>query len=168
MTTTDHPLDAALRVADPARALIADPQHVQTTLAELLATSRLAAEQHTTEEPAAERRPAPTSVAAAHARSTRRLALRAGALGGALVVSGACVAAAAGLIDLHAGFFGGPGATENDTSELLDISSPDLGPLMQRYAVDMPLAPGCSLDPLVEQVHDLGVHDGAEDGPRRR
>ena len=163
MTSTDDLLDATLRAGDPARTLSADPEYLQPALADLLATSRTTAEQQATDEVAVDHAPAPITLAAARARRARRLALRAGALGSVLVVSGACVAAAAGLIDLHTGFFGSPGMSENDTGEFLDISSPNLGPLMQRYAGDMPLAPGYSLDPLIEQVHDLGVHDGARD-----
>ena len=136
---------------DPARTLVADPQPVQPVLAELLATSRTTADHRD-----AAREPAPTTVAAARARRARRLVVRTGALSGVLVVSGACVAAATGLIGLHTGFFGSPGMTDEDTSEFYDISSPDLGPMMERYAVDTPLAPGYSLDPLVAQLHALG------------
>jgi hypothetical protein len=83
-------------------------------------------------------------------RRTRRAVL-AGAVASAVVLAGGG-AAAAGWVDLHTGFFGSPRDTEGDTSEYLDTRSPEIPGLLRDYAKQTPLAPGATLDPLMESI----------------
>jgi hypothetical protein len=79
----------------------------------------------------------------------RRRRPRAAVIGGVVVAAAlltAATPAAVQWVDLHTGWFGSEGSTENDTSEFLDTGSPELGPYLDTLAAKYPLPPGGTFD----------------------
>jgi hypothetical protein len=89
-------------------------------------------------------------------RGRRGNAIRTAVVTSVVLVAGTGVAAAAGFIDAHTGVFGEPGMTENDTSEYLDSAGVQVPELMRSYTVEMPLAPGYDVEPLIERFTTAG------------
>lgn len=82
-------------------------------------------------------------------RRRRHQALVAAAISGSLVLA---TPAAANWVSARTGWFGSPGMTENDTSELLRPDSPEIAAIVENHGRDYPLPPGGSYAGVVERL----------------
>ncbi len=124
-----------LRAADPAQTLPHDDPALRAALDELGAAIVADA-------------PAP--------RRRRRRPSRAALAAAATLLAVAGTAAATGVVPVHTGIFGSAGKTENDTSEFLDLRSPNLRTVALRYGRDYPLPRGGSYAPAVRALQKTG------------
>lgn len=146
MNASVDPLDQLLDKAAPVRTPELSSAQVQRSIAAMLASAR----QQVELDASGAAGPAPDVVSLDRRRLGRRTA-RAVVVSAVVLAAGTGVAAAGGFLPLGTGVFGLPGMTENDTSELLNSTSPDTAELLRGYVAQMTMAPGYTAEGAIEQ-----------------
>jgi hypothetical protein len=97
-------------------------------------------------------------------RKRRRKVLVAAA--GGVLAATAFAPTAADWVGARTGWFGEPGMTENDTSEFLDLSSPEIAEIAWQLGARYPLPPGGSYDDAIARLRntDGEMHLMSESG----
>jgi len=160
MRRNADPLDEALRDAAPLAPGALGGVEVRDAIAALVAETRSAVHGRGSSDGS------PAGLRSLSSTRRRRRAARTVIASSVLLAAGTGVAAAGGFLGLHTGVFGEPGMTENDTSEYLNGTSPDVAPLMRSYLEETPLAPGYSADRLIERYTSGEQHVVQETGLR--
>lgn len=147
MNPSTDPLDQLLRRAAPVQPNELESHQVRSSMAAMLAEARQHAD---LDQPAATGVPAQV-IALEGRRRLRGKAARALVVTSVVLVAGTGVAAAGGFLPFGTGVFGAPGMTENDTSELLNSTSPQTAEVLRGYVADLTMAPGFTAEGAIEQ-----------------
>lgn len=147
MNSSVDPLDLLLDRADPVRPSELGSAEVQQSITAMLANARQQAE---LDQPTAEDSASPV-VSLDGRRWLGRRASRAAVVTAFVLATATGVAAASGFLPLGTGVFGLPGRSENDTTELLNSTSPETAELLRGYVAQLTMAPGYTAEGAVEQ-----------------
>lgn len=138
MNASVDPLDRLLDRADPVRPSELGSAEVQQSITAMLASARQRADLY---QPTVEGSASPVVSLDGRRRLGRR-ASRAAVVTAVVLAAGTGVAAASGFLPLGTGVFGLQGMSENDTSELLNSTSPEAAVLLRGYVAALTMAPG--------------------------